>query len=425
MRGLFAPAAQLEPQQRTRRPTNAFGRSPGTVVLTIRWLKQSIEWLRRCLDAPVAAGLEPPFVRRLRRHLAWISAIATFNAACLNGAVAMQLASSIWFLHVALLLVLSCSIVISCESPSRPPLFGLHFPAASSMHGLVACWLLHVGLLSVQASFDPGAGRLASLEVDNLFAFNMVSLGVLWGVLMPCGPRTRWCYLVVLCACATSEAIQHSQLLHGHILFWLFRGPVTLLVCALLSHGVACTALRHHLEREEVMGDIRRTLDENGPMPDLVDAEMIARDWADGPLADISALSILICLVMFLVYQLSWMLVGGNAGPVSDSAFSTKALAQSSLVAGIFAVSQVIVIRAPYGTRRRKWAIRAVACIALCLTLVRSCMIIYTVSTCFSSPDGCRVPMYLFPAAAQVAPTCTPDFTVDSALPGSSRPSLI
>jgi hypothetical protein len=339
----------------------------------------------------------------------------------------VQLASPIWFVHVALLLFLTGSICISCESPSRPPLFGLHFPESSNMHGLAASWLLHVGLLSLQASCDPAAGRAASRQVDAFFAFYTTSLGVLWGVMMPCTPRTRWGYLVVMCGCATAEAVRHSHLLHGHLLFWMLRGPVNFLLCALVSHGVACTALRHQLEREEMMGDIRRTLDAHGPTPGLVDAETIARDWAEGPLADISAGSILSTLFIFLGYKLSWIagIAGGTgAGPVSPNTLTPQALTCLACLAAVLTLLLLIVFRAPYGTHRRQWAVTAVHAIALCLTLIRSCIVLYGFSVCFRNLEMCRAPLCLFPAAAQMALTCT-DFDIDAPLLNASRPPLV
>lgn len=224
-----------------------------------------------------------PFILRLRSQLTSISPLISLNIVCLSGALAFELHSSIWYLYCSFLTLLGASVTSKLLFPSRSSVFAIPFSETSTMTTFVAIQLLHTGLLSLHTVSAPAKERAVSRHLEGFFTFYMINLGVLWAIL-PCPLPRRLPFMWPLLACAVSETFRHAGLLGGNIIVWLLRGPVTLLCSGLLTYGIALAALRHSLEREKTMGDLRLALDEGIELSHLVDVKAISRAWVEGPL---------------------------------------------------------------------------------------------------------------------------------------------
>jgi hypothetical protein len=232
---------------------------------------------------------ELPFIRRLRHQVVCISPLIAVNVACVSGVVAVDLGSPIFFVYVLCMLLLSCALAVSIAAPLRSPLFGVPLPATAPMAAFVSIQLIHTGLLAQHTLIDPAKEHSISIHVNQFYMFTACNLGVLWGTL-PCPDAQRWGFLYALATCACSEAFRHAHLLGGSPVLWLLRGPVCLVACGVATHGIALAAVRHSLERERAMGELRMALDQAGNLPvtQLFDSDAIARSWAAGPMVKIN-----------------------------------------------------------------------------------------------------------------------------------------
>jgi len=271
-------------------------RSIATRAVLRRWTHAANCVQRHARRWASRSATDRPFVLRLRRQLmlfmispcgwiAWLLAFSSVTGVPLFWATAMlglpgQMAAALSVVAHLKLGPAWCSGLFLETLGLR--MFGV-------LHPLLL--MVDVVLQATSAPEDAAANAAFFLQVGVVLC---ICLGTLSGVL-PAPRGTRYYYIGVNAACMAVKHLSTWQHVEGNAVA-LLAPPLLCALCGHLSHISVSAALHHTSKREEAMGDLRRLLDADGAVEELVDSTAINTEWSRGPLTQIYKWGVLLGL---------------------------------------------------------------------------------------------------------------------------------